>query len=124
ADEPSEQSRNDRAEQRQSDGRDFHAFPCPLLQDPVRTATCNRLSFEARLRRAPQDEAVFFINCPALPSFAFPRLRAPFASPRRHPEVRGDSRASKERTRFAQDEGQASKERTRFCSGHERTQIF
>ena len=40
-------------------------------------------SFEARLRRAPQDEEFF-----------------PADSPRPHPEVRGDSRASKERTRM------------------------
>jgi len=41
-------------------------------------------SFEARLQRAPQDEDFF-----------------PADSPRPHPEVRGDSRASKERTRVA-----------------------
>jgi GNAT superfamily N-acetyltransferase len=40
-------------------------------------------SFEARLRRAPQDEEFF-----------------PADSPRPHPEMRGDSRASKERTRM------------------------
>ncbi|MDF2764983.1 MAG: family N-acetyltransferase, partial [Rhodospirillales bacterium] len=42
-------------------------------------------SFEARLRRAPQDEEFF-----------------PADSPRPHPEVRGDSRASKERTRMTE----------------------
>jgi GNAT superfamily N-acetyltransferase len=42
-------------------------------------------SFEARLRRAPQDEEFF-----------------PADSPRPHPDVRGDSRASKERMRVTE----------------------
>ena len=45
-------------------------------------------SFEARLRRAPQDEEMVSAD-----------------SPRPHPEVRGDSRASKERTRFVRAKG-------------------
>jgi GNAT superfamily N-acetyltransferase len=55
-------------------------------------------SFEARLRRAPQDEDFF----PAASPRPHPEVRGDSpASPRPHPEVRGDSRASKERTRAA-----------------------
>jgi hypothetical protein len=39
------------------------------------------------------------------------RCEAPFGSPRPHPEVRA-KRASKERTRVAQDDGRASKDET------------
>jgi hypothetical protein len=43
-----------------------------------------------------------------------PEMRPPFAKCRPHPEVRGVSRASKERTAVAQDEEGTSKERRFF----------
>jgi len=43
-----------------------------------------------------------------------PEVRPPFAKCRPHPEVRGVSRASKERTAVAQDEEGTSKERRFF----------